>query len=350
MAKKRPKPRPNRKRPPNAGKQTKAKAPKPSPSKAARHGADGAAKMPEAQPASRPRVAPPVASPFAPPPDTLRGWIAEAERRLAGVGIESARRDSQILIAAVLGGDPGALRFAEDRPVEARDGQRIENFLRRRAKTREPVSRILGRREFWSLLFRITPAALDPRPDSETLIEAALALFPNHAAPLRVLDLGTGSGCLLLSTLHEYPNAAGVGVDASEKSLGLAAENASRLGLAARVRFVRGDWGRGLAERFDLVLCNPPYIAESERASLAPEVARHDPPEALFAGPDGLDAYRTILPDLARLLAPNGRALFEIGATQAQAMSEIARDAGLAIVEIKRDLAGRDRCVVLAAR
>ena len=281
---------------------------------------------------------------------TLHALIRSCEQRLRSAGIETPQLDVRLLVAAALNLEPDALRAAVDRALSAAERARIEMLLTRRIEAREPVSRILGRREFWSAEIRISPDVLDPRPDSETLIEAALALFPNHAAPLRVLDLGTGSGCLLLSALHEYPNAAGVGVDASEKSLEVAAENASCLGFAARVRFVRGDWGRGLAERFDLVLCNPPYIAESERASLAPEVACHDPPGALFAGPEGLDAYRTILPDLARLLAPYGRALFEIGATQAQAVSGIAHAAGLAIVEIKRDLAGRDRCVVLAAR
>jgi len=269
---------------------------------------------------------------------------------LRAAGIESPQLDARLLVAAALNLEPDALRVADDRALTAAERARIETLFARRIEGREPVSRILGRREFWSLELRISPDVLDPRPDSETLIEAALTLFPDHAAPFRILDLGTGSGCLLLSALHEYPNAAGIGVDANEKALKVVAANASHLGLAARARFVRGDWARGLAERFDLVLCNPPYIAESERASLAPEVARHDPHGALFAGRDGLDAYRTILPDLARLLAPNGRALFEIGATQAQAVSEIARVAGLAIVEIKRDLAGRDRCVVLAAR
>jgi len=162
-----------------------------------------------------------------------------------------------------------------------------------------------------------------------------------------VLDLGTGSGCLLLAALSEYPSAVGLGVDASEKALAVAAENAERLGLAARAGFGRSDWGMGLDERFELILCNPPYIAEAERASLAPEVARHDPPTALFAGPDGLDAYRAILPDLAHLLAPEGRALFEIGATQAAAVSEIARAVGLDVLAVKADLAGRERCVVL---
>lgn len=358
MAKRKQKGKPKRNRLPQARKPAKAKTTKSSTSQAVRRGANGAASEiaaapsaapAEAPPASLPRAVPPMASPFAPQPGTLRGWTAEAERRLAEAGIDSARLDSQILIAAALGTDPGALRFAEDRPIEARIGQRIENFLRRRAKTREPVSRILGRREFWSLEFRVTPAVLDPRPDSETLIEAALTCFPDRAAPLAILDLGTGSGCLLLAALSEFPNAVGLGVDSSEKALAVAAENAERLGLASRVEFARGDWLRYLGASFDLVLCNPPYIAEGERGLLAPEVARHDPPAALFAGADGLDAYRAILPDLAQALAPAGRALFEIGATQAVAMSRLAQEAGLAVLEVRRDIAGRDRCVVLAA-
>lgn len=356
MAKRKQKGKPKRSRQPQVRKAAKAKTTKSSASQAVRRGANGAASeiaaspsLAEAPPASLPRAVPPMASPFSPPPDTLRGWTAEAERRLAEAGIDSARLDSQILIAAALGTDPGALRFAEDRPIEARIGQRIENFLRRRAKTREPVSRILGRREFWSLEFRVTPAVLDPRPDSETLIEAALTCFPDRAAPLAILDLGTGSGCLLLAALSEFPNAVGLGVDSSEKALAVAAENAERLGLASRVEFARGDWLRDLGACFDLVLCNPPYIAEGERAALAPEVARHDPPAALFAGADGLDAYRAILPDLAQVLAPQGNALFEIGATQAAAVSHLAQQAGLAVLDIRRDIAGRDRCAVLAA-
>jgi len=361
MARKKPKrgarPPKAKKRKPTPAKTRAAKAkPKTSPprAKAGKRATRTAPPPPTAVSVPPPAVPPaappsPAPLPFDPQPESLHGWLGEAERRLSEAGIDSARLDSQILIAAVLGADPGALRFAEDRPVDARDGQRIENFLRRRAKTREPVSRILGKREFWSLEFRVTPAVLDPRPDSETLVEAALALFPDAAALLSVLDLGTGSGCLLLAVLHERPNAIGLGVDASDQALAVAAGNAERLGLAARVEFRKSDWGAGVPECFELILCNPPYIGEAERATLTPEVARHDPRAALFAGPDGLDAYRAILPDLARLLAPGGHALFEIGATQAEAVSAIARGAGLKIVEIKRDLTGRDRCVVLAA-
>jgi release factor glutamine methyltransferase len=280
------------------------------------------------------------------PKATLRGLLRAAEARLAEAGVESPPFDARLLVAAALDLPPDNLRFAADRPLVDGEWARAESLLARRV-AREPVSRILGQREFWSLEFRVTPDVLDPRPDSETLIEAALVLFPNRAAPLRVLDLGTGSGCLLLAALYEYPNATGLGIDASEKALDVARGNAIGQGLAARGRFVLGDWGTNLAERFDLVLCNPPYLAESERAALSPEVARHDPPAALFAGRDGLDAYRAALPDLARLLAPQGRALFEIGATQGAAVSAIALGAGLTVLELRRDLSGRERCVVL---
>lgn len=281
------------------------------------------------------------------PGATLLATLRFAEQRLCAAGIDTPQLDARLLVAAALGLKPDALRLADDRPIAADGEARIEALVARRIEAREPVSRILGRREFWSLDFRVTPDVLDPRPDSETLVEAALALVPNRSAPLRVLDLGTGSGCLLLAVLLERPSAAGLGIDASEAALAVARENAARLGFAERARFQRGDWGRGLAERFDLILCNPPYIAERERPALAPEVARHDPPEALFAGPDGLDAYRAILPDLPRLLADGGRALLEIGATQAGAVSELARRAGLDVLEIKRDLAKRERCIVL---
>lgn len=279
---------------------------------------------------------------------TLHGLLRAAEARLRAAGAATPALDARLLIAAALALPSDGLRFAADRALADAEAARAEALLARRI-AREPVSRILGRREFWSLEFRVTPEVLDPRPDSEILIEAALALFPNRAAPLRVLDVGSGSGCLLLAVLYEYPNATGLGVDASAKALDVARGNAIRLGLAGRARFVEGDWGREIGARFDLVLCNPPYITESERAMLAPEVARHDPPAALFAGPDGLDAYRAILPDLARLLAPAGRALFEIGAAQGAAVSEFAREASLAVVAIKRDLAGRERCIILAA-
>ncbi len=275
------------------------------------------------------------------------GELRRAESVLEQAGIESARLEARLLVAHALGVAAGKLRLAGNRTVTDGEAERIAALLRRRAEDREPVSRILGTREFWSLDFALAPATLDPRPDSETLVEAALALLPDRAAALRVLDLGTGTGCLLLAVLHERPRAGGLGIDASADAVATAALNAERLGLARRAKFQHGDWLQGIDERFDLVLCNPPYIAEGERAALAPEVARHDPAAALFAGEDGLDAYRAILPGLPRALAPGGRALLEIGADQAQSVSALARAAGLVVVDVKRDLAGRERCIVL---
>jgi release factor glutamine methyltransferase len=283
------------------------------------------------------------------PAPTLHGILRTAERRLRESGIDAPRLDARLLVAAALRAAPDSLRFAPDRALSGDEARRIERALARRIGRREPVSRILAHREFWSLDFRITPDVLDPRPDSETLVEAALAAFADRRAPLRVLDLGTGSGCLLLAVLHERPLAQGLGVDISDAALRVAAANARRLGLGDRADFRSSNWGAGIDARFDLVLCNPPYIAESERPALAPEVIEHDPPGALFAGADGLDAYRAVLPGLARLLAPGGAAAFEIGARQAAAVRAIAEDCGLAVGEVRRDLAGRDRCVVLRA-
>jgi release factor glutamine methyltransferase len=208
------------------------------------------------------------------------------------------------------------------------------------------VSRLVGEREFWSLPFAVTPATLDPRPDSETLVEAALARTADRAAPVRLLDLGTGSGCLLLALLHELRAAWGVGTDRSAAAVAAARANAVRLGLADRARFVVADWAAPLAGRFDIVLANPPYIERGAIAGLAPEVARHDPVLALDGGPDGLDAYRAILAGLEALVAPRGRAYLEIGDGQAGAVSALLEAAGFADLELAHDLAGRARCLV----
>lgn len=205
----------------------------------------------------------------------------------------------------------------------------------------EPVAYILGHREFWSLDFRVTPDTLIPRPDSETLVEAALAAA--GPAP-RVLDLGTGSGCLLLSVLHERPGGWGVGVDRSEAAARVARDNAARLGLAARAAFVVGDWTGAIGARFDLILANPPYVGTSE--TLDREVAGYEPRSALFAGPDGLDDYRRIIPALGALLTPAGSAHLEIGHAQADLVWEIAAAAGFTPA-LRRDLAGRPRCLSL---
>ncbi len=273
--------------------------------------------------------------------------LANCESRLLAAGIETPRLDARLLVAAALGCEPDALRLARDRAVPPDARATAEALLCRRIADREPVARILGRREFWSLDFLLSPDTLDPRADSETLVETALALFPEKDPALRVLDLGTGTGCLLLALLHERPHATGVGVDRSADAARMAAVNAARLGLSRRARFIAADWGQALGGRFDLILCNPPYVGEAERAALAPEVLDHDPPAALFAGVDGLDAYRTVFPQLPSLLGEGGAAIVEIGAAQAEAVRALAAASSLAVVATKRDLGGRDRCVVL---
>ncbi len=247
------------------------------------------------------------------------------------------RFDAEVLLAALLGVERGQLLLNPDRVFSP---DVFEDHVSRRAAG-EPVAYITGRREFWSLDLLVTPAVLIPRPDSETLIGAALAA---GISPASILDLGTGSGALLLAALTEWPAATAVGVDASPAALAVAVQNAERLGLAARAAFRVGDWGQGLAERFDLILCNPPYV-ESD-AELATDVRDHEPASALFAGSEGLDDYRRLIPQLPGLLAPGGIAVVEIGWTQAAAVLALAVAAGMR-ADVRRDLAGRDRCLVM---
>ncbi len=239
-------------------------------------------------------------------------------------------------MAHALGIERSALLLDLDRPAPAAFTQ----FAERRAR-QEPVAYITGVRGFWTIDLEVVPGVLIPRADSETLIEAAAAHFGSRA-PARVLDLGTGSGALLLAALDQWPGATGVGVDQSEAALAIARENAERLGMAARARIIRGGWD-GTGERYDLILCNPPYIAKSE--ALPDEVVRYEPASALFAGADGLDDYRRIAPLLPGQLAPGGAAILEIGSTQAEAVTALLRAAGLTVA-LRRDLAGRPRALV----
>jgi len=215
---------------------------------------------------------------------------------------------------------------------------------------REPVAYILGEREFWGLPFKVSPAVLVPRPDSETLIEAALALLPDRAAALRIVDLGIGSGCLLLTLLREFPNARGVGLDASAEALAVAAANAEALGVEARLRLVGGDWRQpGWVERlagpFDLLVSNPPYIETAAIDGLMPDVARFEPRLALDGGRDGLDAYRILAGAAAGLVATGGRVLIEAGAGQAFEISAFLAKAGFAVETPWKDLGGVERIV-----
>ena len=260
--------------------------------------------------------------------------VAEA-LRAAATRID--RFDAEVLLAHLLGTDRGALFLNPGREIDA---AAYDCLVNRRA-AHEPVAYITGHREFWSLDLLVTPATLIPRPDSETLIEAALAA---KISPQSILDLGTGSGALLLAALTEWPRATGLGIDASPAALIVAAANAARLGLSDRAQFQLGNWGQGIASHFDLILCNPPYVETG--ADLARDVRDNEPASALFAGADGLDDYRQIVPQLPALLAPGGIAILEIGCTQAGAVEALATQAGLTS-ELRHDLAGLDRCLML---
>ncbi len=279
--------------------------------------------------------------------EAARSLLAAAVRRLAGAGIDDAAGDARALFGAATGLDRLALLTDPNRPVDPDAARRFAVMVDRRA-AREPVHRILGARDFWGLSFRLSPDTLEPRPDSETIVEAALhAVGANRAASLRLLDLGTGTGCLLLALLSELPAAGGVGTDRAPGAVRTARENARTLGLGARVAFLVADWTAALAGPFDLIVSNPPYIPDAAVPALAPEVRDHDPRAALAGGPDGLAPYRTIAADLPRLLAPGATAVFEVGAGQADDVAAIGRAAGLDPVAVRADHGGVPRAVVL---
>jgi release factor glutamine methyltransferase len=277
--------------------------------------------------------------------------LSGASARLGANGLAEARREARILLAEVMAVAPEHLFAHPETPVGESQRAAFESLVARRLKG-EPLSRILGRREFWSLPFRLCPATLDPRPDSETLIEAALGHVADRAAPLNVLDFGTGSGCLLLALLSELPRARGLGIDISAQALETAAENARGLGLANRVAFLASDWDSALtgaenSRLWDVILCNPPYVDHASLGNLDPEVADYDPRRALDGGAEGLEAYRRLMPAFARLLATGGFAVVELGAGQAEAVSALAEATGLRVVEGASDLAGWTRALVL---
>ncbi len=287
---------------------------------------------------------------------TLAEAVTDATARLAAAGIEDSRRDARLLICRLLEAGPELLLAHPDRLLTAAEEGRIEAAVGRRA-AREPVARILGLREFWSLPFVLNAETLDPRPDSETLVEAVLDEVADRQAALRLLDLGSGSGCLLLALLSELPNALGTGIDLSAAAVSIAVENAERLGLAARARFLRHSWNDGLdlenggpeSPAWDIIVSNPPYIASADIAALAPEVAGYDPPAALDGGADGLAAYRDLIPAAAGVLALGGLLALEVGFDQAEAVEELVAAAALRPFRRAADLSGTERCL-LAAR
>jgi release factor glutamine methyltransferase len=277
---------------------------------------------------------------------TVAEALADAMDRLAAADIDESRREARLLLAAALGVDAATILGHPDRLLKRGEQERFVALTARRA-AHEPVARVIGRREFWSLDFAVAPETLVPRPDSETVVEAALAQIGDRAAPLRLLDMGTGTGCLLLALLSELPRATGIGLDIAPNAAITARRNAISLGLAARTSFVVGAWAAAIDGRFDVILANPPYIESKAIAGLAQEVARYDPHRALDGGEDGLDAYRALAPEMARLMCRNGFGVFELGAGQAQSVAALMRHSGLAISGIRRDLAGVERCLII---
>lgn len=264
-------------------------------------------------------------------------------------GVETPSLDARVLLCHATGLSHEAVIAQGRDPLVPEAAARLAGYVARRVAG-EPVSRIKGVREFFGWDFRIDAHTLDPRPDTETLVGAALQTLAADGLaqrPIRVLDLGTGSGCILITLLAELPLAEGTGTDMSPGALRRAAENAARLGVADRAWFLAADWFEGLSGRFDLIVANPPYIASGEIAGLAREVAAHDPMRALDGGADGLEAYRRIAARAVDFLSPEGHLLVEIGPTQAQAVLGLFRAAGL-IAEtdgVRFDLAGRPRCI-----
>ena len=271
---------------------------------------------------------------------TISATLQIASAKLANLS-NIPRLDAELLLAHALGVSREAMLLGN---LDAAVPPAFAPLLARRM-AHEPLAYITGTRDFWTITLHVAPGVLIPRPDSETLIEAALAHF-GKAGPKRVLDLGTGSGALLLAALTEWPDAGGLGIDASVGGLAIARQNAAALGLSDRANFRRGNWAEGITEQFDLILCNPPYVEAA--AALPRDVRDYEPASALFAGVDGLDDYRQIIPQLPALIAPGGIACLEIGYTQAGAVSALVELVGLK-VQLKHDLAGHPRCLILSA-
>jgi release factor glutamine methyltransferase len=265
--------------------------------------------------------------------------LADAARQLEKSS-DTARLDSELLMAEALHIDRDRLLLS---PPERKIPDRFWEMIERR-KAGEPVAYITGRRAFWNVELHVGPGVLVPRPDSEVLISSAIEHFEGAEGPRRILDLGTGPGTLLLAAVDVWPDSTGLGIDLSRRALSYASANARRLGFEPRVKLAQGNWAKGLVEKFDLILCNPPYVPEG--AEVGSGVREFEPDEALFAGEEGLDAYRALAPQLPRLLNANGLAAVEIGHDQAAAVTALLARDGLH-AKVAQDLAGRDRVLLL---
>ena len=278
---------------------------------------------------------------------TFTNAMETAKELLLFAGIDEPTREARLLLSYVTGLPASQIFIHPDRELNSVEYKNLEGLVSRRLN-HEPISHLLGRREFWSLNFLVGPQVLDPRPASETLVETAFKYFNDQNASFSVLDLGTGSGCLVLSVLSERPHAGGLGIDVSSAALGIARQNAILHSLSERVSFKYGDWAKNLDGEFDLILCNPPYIAAHEMNNLASGIINFEPSIALFGGVDGLNAYRKLSDDIAKLLSPKGIAIIECGQGQSESVNKILKKAGLTQIDTNKDISGITRCGVFS--
>jgi release factor glutamine methyltransferase len=279
---------------------------------------------------------------------TVEALWRDGRAKLLAAGVPDAEAGARLLLAEAMAEPRLSPGLHGNRPVPQEAAARFGAMLARHISG-EPVGRILGHREFWGLRFGLAPETLEPRPDSETLVEAALeALGPRRHEHLTIVDLGTGTGCLLVALMNECPKATGLGVDRSEGALRAARRNAEAAGVAGRCSWVASDWDAALDIRADIVISNPPYITTSDIAGLEAGVRAHDPALALDGGADGLDAYRRIAAALPRLLAPEGVAILELGAGQRAAVAALCAESRLKVIACRLDLGGIERALVVA--
>jgi len=280
--------------------------------------------------------------------DTLATLRKKIEARLGKKGIEEAPLDARLLISHIIPVTEIDFAINADQTVSNEQQNLIDILVQKREK-RIPMSQIFGEKEFWSLSFKVTRDTLTPRPDSETLIEVALNEFEDKNATLSILDLGTGSGCLLLTLLSELKNATGLGIDVSASAIKVANENATNLSLNNRATFLKSDWFEKLSKtkKFDLIIANPPYIGLNEKPELTPEVCEHEPYSALFAGEEGLDDYRIIAADISSYMSEKSIIILEIGYRQSSAVKDIFEQKGFKNIDVFQDLGGRDRCLLI---
>ncbi len=277
---------------------------------------------------------------------TVKDVLLPAVKKLQAAKIESASLDVRLLLQHVLHIESATHLLDEAHHLTSAQEKQFQMLIEERI-CRKPMAHILGKREFWSLEFSVTEDTLDPRPDSETLIEAVLEQRFSRAAPLRILDMGTGTGCLILTLLSEFPNATGVAVDISQAALSVASRNAESLGIKNRVECVKSDWNCAISGVFDIVISNPPYIASRDILKLAPEVALYEPMLALDGGADGLTCYRTIINALPTLLSKDGVAVLEMGFGQLESLQQLVNEQPLICTHVRQDLAGIARAIVI---